>query len=168
MTSNSKNCNLPPQEFSKLLPKQGRILGIDPGKVRIGIALSDLGRSIASPAGTIKRGRLKEMLPEIQKIIKGEEICAILVGLPLEMNGSEGSSAQSARDWGHMIADALNLPITFWDERFSSSVVNRFLIEEVDISRKKRSAVVDKMAASYQLQGWLDAARPPCTSFDIY
>ncbi|QCE34083.1 Holliday junction resolvase RuvX [Acetobacteraceae bacterium] len=168
MTSDCKNALLSPQEFSKSLPEQGRLLGIDPGKVRIGLALSDLGRRIASPAGTIQRGRLKEMVSAIENIIQGEDVCAILVGLPLEMNGSEGSSAQSARDFGTMIAKAFQLPLTFWDERFSSSVVNRFLIEEVDISRKKRSAVVDKMAASYQLQGWLDAARPSFNNFQRF
>ena len=82
-----------------------------------------------------------------------------MVGLPLSMDGSSGPAAQSARDWAHAISTETGLPVALWDERMSSSAVNRFLIQEADMTRKRRAAVVDKMAAAYMLQAALDASR---------
>ena len=83
-----------------------------------------------------------------------------MVGLPLSMDGSAGPAAQAARDWSHAVTQATGLPTALWDERLSSSAVNRFLIEEADMTRRRRAEVVDRMAAAYMLQAALDASRP--------
>ncbi len=139
-----------------LRPNQ-RLIGLDPGSRSIGVALSDVRLMLASPYGTIRRGRLRENAAEIAAIARKEDAGGLVVGLPLSMDGSVGPAAQAARDWALALSEATGLPMALWDERLSSSAVNRFLVEEADLSRRKRAAAVDRMAAAWMLQGALDA-----------
>ncbi len=141
------------------LPRDARLLGIDPGSKTIGLALSDVMRSLATPYGSLKRGKLKENAAEIAKIARKEGAGALVVGLPLSMDGSFGPAAQAARDWALALSDTTGLPVALWDERMSSAAVNRFLIQEADLSRGKRAEAVDRMAAAWMLQAALDASR---------
>ena len=97
------------------------------------------------------------MIPQFQALCQKHEIGGLVVGLPLSLDGSFGPAARAASDWASDISDRLGLPACLWDERLSSSAVNRFLVQEADMTRKRRGEVVDKMAAAYMLQGWLDA-----------
>jgi putative Holliday junction resolvase len=123
------------------------------------VALSDVELSLASPYGSIRRGRLRDNAAEIVAIARKEGVGGIVIGLPLSMDGSLGPAAQSARDWALALSEATGLPTALWDERLSSAAVNRFLVDEADISRRKRAEVVDRMAAAWMLQAALDASR---------
>ena len=112
--------------------------------------------SLASPYGSLRRGKLRDNAAEITAIARKEDAGGLVVGLPLSMDGSVGPAAQAARDWAVALAEATGLPVALWDERLSSAAVNRFLIEEADLSRRKRGQAVDRMAAAYILQGALD------------
>lgn len=138
-----------------------RLIGLDPGSRTIGVALSDVGRTLASPYGSIKRGKLRDNAAEIAAIARKEGAGGLVVGLPLSMDGSIGPAAQAARDWALALSDATGLPTALWDERLSSAAVNRFLIDEADLSRRKRAAAVDRMAAAWMLQAALDATSAP-------
>lgn len=140
-----------------LLPGQ-RLLGIDPGAKVIGLALSDVGLMLASPYGALRRGKLRAVAAEIGRIARREGAAGLVVGWPLSMDGSVGPAAQGAGDWALALSEVTALPAALWDERLSSSAVNRFLIEEADMTRRKRAAVVDGMAAAYILQAALDAS----------
>ena len=144
---------------SKLAPGQ-RLLGIDPGSRTVGLALSDVSLTIASPFSQIPRGKMAEMAHEITRICNRHGVGGLVVGLPLSLDGSYGPAAQAARDWAHALTEATEMPVAQFDERLSSTAVNRFLIEEADLSRKKRAEAVDKMAAAYMLQAALDASQP--------
>lgn len=146
-------------ELIQALPVGQRLLGIDPGQKQIGLALSDVSRMLASPYAVIKRGKVSAFVKELQNIIQKENIGGLVCGLPLSLDGSFGPAAQAARDWINVVSQASQLPAALWDERLSSSAVNRFLIEEADVSRKRRGELVDKMAACYMLQAALDAAK---------
>lgn len=143
---------------TQLLPGQ-RLLGIDPGAKSIGLALSDVGLMLASPHSTLRRSKLKENAASIGRIAEKEGVGGLVVGLPLSMDGTSGPAAQAARDWAHAMSAETGLPVALWDERLSSSAVNRFLIQEADMTRKRRAEVVDRMAAAYTLQAALDASR---------
>lgn len=143
------------------LGRNQRLIGLDPGSRTIGIALSDVGLSVASPYGSIKRRRLRDNATEIMAIARKEDAGGIVVGLPLSMDGSVGPAAQAARDWALALAEATSLPVALWDERLSSAAVNRFLVEQADLSRAKRAAAVDRAAAAWLLQGALDALHSP-------
>ncbi len=136
-----------------------RLIGLDPGTKTIGVALSDVGLMLASPYGALKRGKLRDNAAEIVAIARREDAGGLVVGLPLSMDGTIGPAAQAARDWALALSDATALPVGLWDERLSSSAVNRFLIGEADLSRRKRAGVVDRAAAAYMLQAALDATR---------
>lgn len=140
-----------------LAPGQ-RLIGLDPGSRTIGVALSDVLLMVATPYGTVKRGKLSANAAEIGEIARREGAGALVVGLPLSMDGTLGPAAQAARDWTHALSAATGLPAALWDERLSSSAVNRFLVGEADLSRKRRAEVVDKVAAAYMLQAALDAS----------
>jgi putative Holliday junction resolvase len=142
-----------------LAPRQ-RLLGIDPGSRVIGVALSDVTLMLASPHAALKRGKLSANAAEISAIAQRQDAGGLVVGLPLSLDGSTGPAAQAARDWAHALSAATGLPAALWDERLSSAAVNRFLIEEADMTRKRRAEVVDRMAAAYMLQAALDASRP--------
>lgn len=146
----------------ELLPSLGgdqRVLGIDPGSKTIGLALSDVRRRLASPYGSLKRGKLKANAAEIATIALREGVYGLVVGLPLSMDGTAGPAAQAARDWTHALSDAIGLPAALWDERLSSAAVNRFLIQEADLTRAKRAEAVDRAAAAWMLQAALDSCR---------
>ncbi len=136
-----------------------RLLGIDPGSKTIGLALSDATSLLASPYGSLKRGKLRENAAEITAIAAREGVGGLVCGLPLSLDGGFGPAAQAAQDWAQALAAAAGLPLAFWDERLSSAAVNRMLIAEADLSRGKRAGRVDRLAATYILQAALDASR---------
>jgi len=142
------------------LPRGQRLIGLDLGTKTIGVALSDVTLMLASPYGSLTRGKLGAVAEAVRAIAAKEGAGGIVVGLPVSLDGTEGPAAQAARDWAGDLAKRTGLPVALWDERLSSAAVNRFLIGEADMSRKRRGAVVDKMAAAYMLQGALDATRP--------
>lgn len=139
------------------LPRHARVLGLDPGSKIIGVALSDVTLMLASPYGSLKRGKLKVNAAEISAICAKEDAGGLLVGLPLSMDGTRGPAAQAATDWALALSQATGLPVAMWDERLSSAAVNRAMIEEADLTRKRRAANVDAAAAAYTLQAALDA-----------
>jgi putative holliday junction resolvase len=143
------------------LARDQRLIGLDPGSRTIGVALSDVRLSLASPYGSLKRGKLRDNAAELVAIARKEGAGGLVVGLPLQMDGSVGPAAQAARDWALALSEATGLPAALWDERLSSAAVNRFLIGEADISRRKRNEAVDRMAAAWILQSALDAIRSP-------
>jgi putative Holliday junction resolvase len=135
-----------------------RLLGLDLGEKTIGLALSDTSLSIATPFETLKRGKFAADAARLDIIISAQGVGGLVVGLPLNMDGSDGPSAQSARAFGRNWANRSSLPLVFQDERLSTSAVTRTLLE-ADASRRRRDEVVDKMAAAYILQGALDRLR---------
>jgi putative holliday junction resolvase len=146
-------------ELKSQLGRNQRLLGLDPGSKIIGVALSDVRLTLATPFGSIRRGRLAANAAEISAIAQREDAGGLVVGLPLSMDGTVGPAAQAARDWTLALADATGLSAALWDERLSSAAVNRFLVGEADLSRRKRAQVVDRMAAAWMLQSALDAMR---------
>jgi putative Holliday junction resolvase len=142
---------------SALAPR-ARLLGFDLGEKTIGLALSDTLLTVATPMQTLKRGKFSADAALLDAIIAAQGVGALVVGLPLNMDGSDGPSAQSARAFGRNWANRSALPVIFQDERLSTSAVTRTLID-ADASRKRRGEVVDKMAAAYILQGVLDRLR---------
>jgi len=136
--------------------KSGRFLGCDVGEKTIGLALSDTQLTIASPLQVIHRTKWKNDGPALLKIIMEHHIVGIIIGFPLNMNGSEGPRCQATRQFVANVLTLIDLPICLWDERLSTMAVTRTLLE-ADLSRAKRKQVVDKMAAAYILQGFLDA-----------
>lgn len=142
------------------LARHARLIGLDPGSRTIGVALSDVSLTLASPYGSVMRKKLRETAAEILAIARKEGAAGLVVGLPLSMDGSTGPAAQAAGDWTLALSEATGLPAALWDERLSSAAVNRVLVREADMSRRRRAEVVDKMAAAYILQAALDASRP--------
>lgn len=142
------------------LPRHARLIGLDPGTKTIGVALSDVTLMLASPYGTLKRGKLTANAAEIAAIAKKEGAAGLVVGLPLSMDGTMGPAAQAAKDWARAVSEATGLPCALFDERLSSAAVNRMLIGEADLTRAKRAEAVDRAAAAYMLQSALDASRP--------
>lgn len=134
------------------------MLGLDVGEKTIGIALSDLRRVIATPLETIRRTKFTKDIERLKAIIAEHAIGGIVVGLPINMDGSEGPRCQSTRDFVKNVEKHTSLPVLLWDERMSTMAVTRTLID-ADVSRKRRGEVVDKMAAGYILQGVLDTLR---------
>lgn len=139
------------------LTRDQRLIGLDPGKRTVGIALSDVTLMLASPYKGMARAKLAVNAAEIIAIAKKEGAGGLVVGLPLGMDGSFGPAAQAAKDWAIALSEATGLPAALWDERLSSSAVNRMLIQEADLTRAKRAQVVDAAAAAYMLQAALDA-----------
>lgn len=137
------------------LPVGQRLIGIDLGTRTIGLALSDVGRSIASPLETIKRTKFSTDVKRLVELAARHGIGGLVIGLPLNMDGSEGPRAQATRAFVRNLAAHLPLPVALWDERLTTAAVTRTLLE-ADASRARRSDLVDKMAASYILQGALD------------
>lgn len=148
------------EELRTILSGAGRLLGIDPGSKTLGLALSDSRRRIATPLLTIKRGKFSRDAARLLEIIGEHEIRALVIGLPLNMDGSEGPRCQSARQFAANLLALSDIPVVFIDERLSTVAVTRALLE-ADASRKRRAEVVDKMAAAYILQGALDALAAP-------
>ncbi|MBB4198353.1 Holliday junction resolvase RuvX [Rhodoblastus sphagnicola] len=147
------------------LPPKARLMGIDLGTKTIGLALSDVERRLASPLETIRRTKFTADATRMIELACKHEVVAFIIGLPLNMDGSEGPRAQSTRAFVRQTAPLARIPFVFWDERLSTAAVTRELIAQ-DASRAKRAEVVDRMAAAYILQGALDrlarlAPKPP-------
>lgn len=142
--------------FAAALPRAGALMGVDPGEKRIGLAVSDLTRLIASSLDTIARKKFSEDSEALFKLYDARQCAGLVIGLPLNMDGSSGPSAQAARAFARNLLAKRDAPLLLWDERLSTAAVTRTLIEG-DASRKRRGEVVDKMAAAYMLQGALDA-----------
>jgi putative pre-16S rRNA nuclease len=139
------------------LPRGTRLLGLDLGDRTIGLALSDPGLTVASPVETIRRGKFTRDAEALIAIIGARGVGGLVIGLPVNMDGTEGPRCQSTRQFAANLLEKIDLPIAFWDERLSTAAVQRFLTDEADMTRKRRGEVVDKMAAAYILQGALDA-----------
>jgi putative holliday junction resolvase len=142
-------------DLPRILSPGQRLLGLDLGEKTIGLALTDTLRTVATPLKTLKRGKFKSDAAAIQALIAEHRIGAIIVGLPLNMDGSAGPSAQSAQAFARNFANVSDCPVVLIDERLSTAAVTRTLLD-ADASRLRRRAVVDKMAAAYVLQGVLD------------
>lgn len=142
-------------EFLATLPPQGGIAGLDLGDKTIGVALSDLRRSVATPVEVIRREKFTLDAQRLLALLTSRNAVGIILGLPLNMDGSEGPRVQSTRAFARNLEKLTALPITFWDERLSTVAAERALLE-ADTSRKGRKEVIDKVAASYILQGALD------------
>ena len=147
-----------PQALSATLHAGQRLLGIDPGTRTIGLAVSDPSLTIATPVGSIRRDRLATVAAAIGDLARERDIGGIVVGLPVNMDGSEGRRAESTRDWSRALSAATGLAIAFWDERMSTQAVTRAMLA-ADLSRGKRARRTDQAAAAYILQGALDAIR---------
>ncbi len=141
-----------------LAASSGPLMGLDPGTKTLGIAISDATRLIASPLETIKRKKFTPDAAKLFDIYDAKGASALIIGLPLNMDGSSGPRAQSVKDLAHNLSSLRDVPIFFWDERLSTAAVTRTLLE-ADSSRSKRAEAVDKLAASYILQGVLDRLR---------
>ena len=146
---------VPIEDLPPLLARDARLLGLDVGTKTIGMALSDVTRSVATPYDTVRRTKFTADAKTIQEAIEKHEVGALVIGLPLNLDGSEGPRAQSTRAFARNLAARIAVPIVFWDERLSTAAVERHLIE-ADASRKRRAEVIDRMAAAYILQGALD------------
>jgi putative Holliday junction resolvase len=138
------------------LARHARILGLDLGSKTIGLALSDVSGTIATPFDTIRRTKFTKDAEILLAVVDKQGVGGLVLGLPVEMDGLEGSRCQSVRAFATNLLRLRDLPIAFWDERLSTAAVTRTLLE-ADSSRKRRAEVVDKMAAAYILQGALDA-----------
>jgi putative Holliday junction resolvase len=142
----------------EILAPGARLMGLDLGEKNIGVALSDTQRTVASPLLTRKRTKFSEDFTALRALAKEHAVGALVIGLPLNMNGTEGPAAQSARAFARNFAARSDLPLLLWDERLSTAAVTRTLLA-ADASRKRRAELVDKMAAAWMLQGALDALR---------
>ena len=145
--------DLPPH-----LGRDARLLGLDVGTKTIGMALSDVTRSVATPFDTIRRTKFTADAKTICEVVEKNQVGALVIGFPLNLDGSEGPRAQSTRAFARNLAAHVTVPMVFWDERLSTAAVERHLIE-ADASRKRRAEVIDRMAAAYILQGALDRLR---------
>jgi putative Holliday junction resolvase len=145
-----------PTELAAALPRPMRLAGLDLGEKTIGIAIGDPGHHVASPLTTIRRTKFTKDATELLRIVDERQIGGLVIGLPLNMDGSEGPRCQSVRQFARNLAPMRDLPIAFWDERMSTMAVTRTMIE-ADLSRAKRSKVVDQSAAAFILQGALDS-----------
>lgn len=143
------------EEFKATLPAQGRLLGLDVGDTTIGLALTDALRSIASPLHTIERKKLTSDIESLKQTIIKHHIKGFIIGNPINMDGSPGRRTQSTRTFVSNIAKQIELPMLLWDERLSTMAVERMMIE-ADMTRQRRAELVDKLAASYMLQGAID------------
>ncbi|MCH7888890.1 MAG: Holliday junction resolvase RuvX [Proteobacteria bacterium] len=144
-----------PRDLAGVLRPGQRLLGLDVGTKTIGVALSDTGRAIASPHSTIRRRKFAQDAEALAEIIAANDVGGAIIGLPVNMNGSEGPRCQSVRQFAANLGAKLALDVAFWDERLSTVAATRTLIE-ADMSRQRRAEVVDKVAAAYILQGALD------------
>ena len=144
-----------PEDFVAQIPAMGAIAGLDLGTVTIGVAISDVMHSVATPTETIKRKKFGVDAAKLLELTTHRLVTGIVLGLPRNKDGSEGPRAQATRAFARNLERLTPLPITFWDERLSTVAAERALIE-ADMTRKRRAEVIDHVAASYILQGMLD------------
>ena len=145
-----------PLNFKKLLIKDKRVLGLDLVSKNIGLAISDSNLVVSSPLITIHRKKFTIDAEILITLINERMVGGLVLGLPVNMDGSEGPRAQSTRQFAQNLIEKIDIPIVFWDERLSSAEVELILINEIDMSRRRREQVIDKMAAGVILQGFLD------------
>lgn len=146
------------KDLPQALSKGSRVLGLDLGSKTIGLAISNSGLSVASPLETIKRSKFTKDAAALAELCRERSVGGLVLGLPVNMDGSEGPRCQSTRQFAaNLISVAgFTMPIAFWDERLSTAAVERVMIDEADLSRSRRAAAVDKLAAGFILQGALD------------
>jgi putative Holliday junction resolvase len=147
-----------PTELAAGLQPGARLLGLDIGEKTIGLALSDTTRSIATPLETLRRGKFAADAERLRALVAQHGVGALVLGLPVNMDGSEGPRCQSVRAFARNLLARFEIALAFWDERLSTAAVTRTLLEG-DVSRRRRAELVDKMAAAYILQGFLDHLR---------
>lgn len=143
------------EDFAAALPARRAVAGLDFGEKTIGVAVSDTFRQIASPLQTIRRVKFTDDAAALLGIVRARDLAGMILGLPRNMDGSEGPRAQATRAFARNLSRLTDLPIGFWDERLSTVAAERALLE-ADTSRKRRSEVIDQVAAGYILQGALD------------
>ena len=146
------------EDFKKSIGKKSRLLGIDPGKKRVGLAISDEDKLVSTPLKTIIKKNNSDLVKEIKKIIEENNIKGIVVGNPINMDGSKGPSAQSANDFAKYLSNNISIPVTMWDERLSSEAAFN-LSSNLDINTSKKVEKLDQNAASFKLQGAIDYIR---------
>jgi putative pre-16S rRNA nuclease len=142
-------------EELRALPAGRALLALDLGERNIGVAISDVTRTVASPLATLKKAKFTTNADELAALCAANAVGGIVIGLPVNMDGTEGPKAQSARQFAANLAGRIEVPISLWDERLSTAAVTRTLVD-ADASRRRRAEVVDKLAAAYILQGALD------------
>ncbi|MBP6878815.1 MAG: Holliday junction resolvase RuvX [Phenylobacterium sp.] len=143
-------------ELPALLPRYSALIGLDLGEKTIGVAVSDVTRMVGSPLELIRKTKFTAEANRLFALIDEREVGAIVIGLPVNMDGTEGTRCQSNRAFARNLLRLRDIPIAFWDERMSTMAVNRVLVEEADVTRARRAELVDKMAAAWILQGALD------------
>ena len=146
------------EDFKKSIEKKSRLLGIDPGKNRVGLAISDENKLVSTPLKTIVKKNNSNFINEIKEIIVENNIKGIIVGNPINMDGSKGPSAQSANDFAKYLSNNVSIPVTMWDERLSSEGAFN-LSGNLDINVSKKVEKLDQNAASFILQGAIDYIR---------
>jgi putative holliday junction resolvase len=144
-----------PLKLRETLPAGMRLIGLDVGTKTIGLALSDTRRVIATPLETIGRRRFAEDMARLFAVVDAHAVCGLVIGLPLTLAGADGPRTQSVRQFARNLLAVRDLPLVFWDERLSTATVTREMIAH-DMTRKRRAAIVDRVAAAYILQGCLD------------
>ena len=144
------------EDFIQAVPQGKRIMGLDVGSKTVGIALSDVLHMVASPLETLHRKKFKTDILRFQEIVIEHEVGGFVLGMPISMDGSEGPRCQSTRAFARNLIEIIDLPTTYQDERMSTQAVERVLINDADMTRKRRAEVIDKLAAVYILQGFLD------------
>ncbi|MCF4166289.1 Holliday junction resolvase RuvX [Zavarzinia compransoris] len=142
--------------FDRALPPMTRLLGVDLGTKTIGLALSDISRTVASPLETIRRVKFTVDVERFFALIDEHGVTGVVLGLPMNMDGTAGPRVQATRAFAREVLKRRDLNLTFWDERLSTAAVTRMMIE-ADMTRARRAELVDKLAATYILQGYLDA-----------
>jgi putative Holliday junction resolvase len=145
-------------EMTAALARGRRLMGLDVGTKTIGIALSDTSLMVATSLMTMKRTKFTQDVEELFRLIDQHDVGGLIIGLPVNMDGTQGPKCQSVRHFGKNVMDRRDMAVSYWDERWSTQAVTRTLID-ADVSRKRRGEVVDKLAASYILQGALEAVR---------
>jgi putative Holliday junction resolvase len=143
-------------ELPAALPVYAPLVGLDLGERTIGVAVSDATRTVASPMETIRKSKFTDDAKRLFALMESRGAAGVVIGLPVNMDGTEGVRCQSNRAFARNLLRLRDLPIAFWDERMSTMAVNRMLIQEMDINRARRAEVVDKAAAAWILQGALE------------
>jgi putative Holliday junction resolvase len=147
-----------PADLIAALAKGQRLMGLDVGEKTIGIAVSDTTFTIATPVETLRRKKFTADAERLKALVAEREVGGFVLGLPINMDGSEGPRCQSVRSFANNLSAKIDLPLAFWDERLSTAAVTRTMID-ADLSRERRAELVDKLAAAYILQGFLDRHR---------
>lgn len=147
-----------PADLAEQLPNRGALIGLDLGTKTIGVAASNPERTLASPRETIRRTKLKPDIERLLALVDGERAVAVVLGLPLNMDGSEGPRCQAVRQFAADLIKTHDLDVVLWDERLSTVAVTRTMID-ADVSRARRAEAVDKLAAAYILEGFIDWLR---------